>query len=116
MNGTTKRNKDKKPIDIVKCNSSYFKSFNQSKVLMYGIRELNCIKDLDLIQLQGDFYSEVFKYLELKLIRCVNKTSKGVPCKSDREIDEWFAQQQISLPLINSYFDYNDFNVIQPTA
>ncbi len=53
-----------------------------------------CIKDKKNLTLRGDFYSEKFKYLEVKLYRCDKKQENitKVKCKSDAEIQEFFRE------------------------
>jgi hypothetical protein len=70
---------------------------------------MSCITNQDQFKLQGDFYSEVFSYIEIKLKKCLNTTSTNL-CKSEEEIDNYFRYQSLSLAMINSYFDYSDFN------
>ena len=72
-----------------------------------------CIKDRESLDLKGDYYSEKFRYLEVKVYRCDKNISK-VKCKSDAEIDEYFKDATLSIPIINSFFDYNDFQKIPP--
>ena len=62
--------------------------------------------------MQGDFYSEFFTYLEIKLIKCSNPSNASFKCKSDAEIDKFFLEETFSLAVTNSYFDYFDFKPI----
>jgi hypothetical protein len=78
---------------------------------MYNIPKLMCIKDRDNFTMQGDYYSEKFRYIEIKMYRCDQNSSK-VKCKSDAEIDEFFKDTTLSIPIMNSYFDYGDFQKI----
>lgn len=70
-----------------------------------------CIKDRDNFTMQGDYYSEKFRYIEIKMYWCDQNSSK-VKCKSDAEIDEFFKDTTLSIPIMNSYFDYGDFQKI----
>jgi hypothetical protein len=76
---------------------------------MYGIPKMQCIKNQIDFKLQGDYYSETFKYLEIRLQKCLNTTTKQT-CRSEEEIDDFFRYQTLSLAMINSYFDFSDFN------
>jgi hypothetical protein len=75
---------------------------------MYGVPTLNCFKNLSDFSLRGDFYSESFSYLEIRLQKCTNTTTFQ-ECKSDDEIDLYFKHNTVSLAIINSYFDYTDY-------
>jgi hypothetical protein len=79
---------------MVPCGFDYFKGFDRAKVNMYKIPKLMCIKDKKNLTLRGDFYSEKFKYLEVKLYRCDKKQENitKVKCKSDAEIQEFFRE------------------------
>jgi len=66
------RVKNKRDLLLVKCEMDNFKYKNRSEVMMYSIDKLMCIKDPDF-SLQGDLYSDRFRYLQLKLQRCRGK-------------------------------------------
>jgi hypothetical protein len=80
-----------------------FKYENRSEVLMYGIDNLMCIKDPDF-SLQGNYYSDRFRYLQLKLQRCREKD-----CYNSSKIDSFFRALSLSVAFVNQYFDYNDY-------
>ena len=107
--GTKKRIKSRKPMNITLCEDKRFLGFNQTKVSMYGIPKMQCIYNEDEFQLQGDFYSEVFKYIEIRVQKCMNTTTRQ-NCRAEEEINDFFRHQSLSLAMINSYFDYSDFN------
>lgn len=109
INGTTVRNKYKTTIPITKCGNNFFQGFNQTKVNMYGIPSLYCINSTE-IALQGDYYSSEFKYMTLRLFKCQN-TTKSQICKSQSEIDAFFTNTKLSVPMVNSYFDFSDYTV-----
>ena len=75
---------------------------------MYGIPKMYCLNNLRDMEIQGDFYSEFFSYLEIRLFKCSNSTSYA-RCKSENEINNFLLGEKFSLALINSYFDYIDF-------
>jgi hypothetical protein len=76
---------------------------------MYGIPSLYCINSSDL-SLQGDFYSSEFRYMTLRLFKCQN-TTKSQGCKSQQAIDAFFTNTKLSVPMVNSYFDFSDYTV-----
>ena len=90
--GPRKRNKNRTKIDIVPCGFDYFKGFESSKVDMYNIPRLMCFKNRDNFTMKGDYYSEKFKYIEIKMYRCEKNSSSKINCKSEAEIDEFFKE------------------------
>jgi hypothetical protein len=75
---------------------------------MYSIDKMLCIRNKDQFSLKGDFYSEEFKYLEIKLFKCKNNTSK-MNCKNQTDIDKFFDPLYFSFAFINQYFDFSDY-------
>jgi hypothetical protein len=86
-----KRIKTKTQLDMVPCGFDYFKGFDPAKIDMYNIPNLMCIKDRENFTVRGDYYSEEFRYIEIRLFRC-DKNSSKIKCKSEAEIDEFFKQ------------------------
>mmetsp|Transcript_3310 Transcript_3310/g.3286 ORF Transcript_3310/g.3286 Transcript_3310/m.3286 type:complete len:158 (+) Transcript_3310:553-1026(+) len=79
---------------------------------MIGIDKYQCLKSNNYT-LEGDFYSQAFSYVEIKVWQCVNETS-DVVCKSHEEIDDFFNYQTFSFAFINSLFSKDDYeNPIQ---
>lgn len=75
---------------------------------MYGISKQNCLKKKDY-ELQGDFYSDTFKYLEIRLFKCRNMTTKQ-DCKDSDAINKFFEDLDFSVAFVNSYFDFTDYD------
>lgn len=73
-----------------------------------GIDDFYCTKEKDFA-LQGDFYLEDFRYIEIKLMRCVG-TQQGSdePCAKDSEIDAYFHSEVMSFAFVNTFFDFFD--------
>lgn len=55
--------------------------------------------------LTGDFYSDDFKYIEVKLIPCFNLKNPSVTCKSKPEIEHYMQNKEMEFFYSNSYFD-----------
>jgi len=51
------------PLNFSECTNQTFKYSNYHVTSMFGIQKYMCINDNNYT-LQGDFYSEVFKYVE----------------------------------------------------
>ncbi len=67
-----------------------------------------CLKNKSY-ELLGDFYSEVYKYVEIKLWKCNNYTINGtrfanVTCKDSDTIDNYLKQETLSFAFVNSLF------------
>lgn len=75
---------------------------------MYNISKQNCLKKKDY-ELQGDYYSENFKYLEIRLFKCRNATTKH-ECKDSDVINKFFEDLYFSVAFVNSYFDFTDYD------
>ena len=98
---------------MIPCGLDYFKGFQREKIEQYKLHNLLCIKNRNNFTLKGDFYSEKFRYLEVRMFRCENSTLSKISCKNVNEIDEFFKETTFSIPIINSYFDYGDFQKVQ---
>lgn len=92
----------RRDIDVQECGLDKFQYSNQSEIAMYGINHMLCFKNQNY-SLQGDFYSQKFKYLNLKLNRC------KLNCKNASEIDKYLNSLTLSVAFVNRYFDYDDF-------
>jgi hypothetical protein len=55
--------------------------------------------------LQGDFYSDEFKYVEILLKKCA-----GPACKSDSEINKFLDNMDMTFIVVNAYLDFTDYN------
>ena len=74
-----------------------------------GLDKYNCPKYKNY-SIQGTFYSDKFRYIQARLYRCQNTTTKN-DCHSKEEIDKFILDEGVtlSLSLLNSYFDSKDF-------
>ncbi len=106
-NGKFIRKRTKTPIELIECGNENFNYRDQEEVTKYGINKFMCFKDHNY-SLQGDFYSRYFKYIELRLYKCINSTSFN-SCASNEEISDYFKIRKFSVAFVNSYFDFNDF-------
>ena len=67
-----------------------------------------CLDDQTQYNLEGDYYSSNFRYLEVKIFKCNGKTSQ-VACKTKTEIDAFFEPKSFSFAFVNSYFDFLNY-------
>ena len=107
--GSVSRIKSRIPLQFVPCGNDFFKGFNQTTIDMYSIPYMNCL-NFTGYQLQGDYYSEIFSYMQLRLFKCKNSTKKGsTVCRDPEVIDSFFTSSTLSIPMVNSYVDFTDF-------
>ena len=58
----------------------------------------------------GNSFADNFTFFELSITRWSGTDSKGNPWKNDTEIDKAIDSTYIQLAMINSYFDFDDYN------
>ena len=62
--------------------------------------------------MQGDYYSEIFSYMQLRLYKCKNSTDPNAQvCQDQSVIDSFFTSTTLSIPMVNSYVDFSDFQI-----
>ena len=63
-------------------------------------------------QFQGNFYQDIFEYLEIKLWKCVNATmaNSTFKCKDKTTIDTYFEKETFNFAFVNTFFDLTDFD------
>jgi hypothetical protein len=92
-----------------KIDNNYFK-FDPNTWNM--IKKFNCLKDR--FELKGEFISDVYKYLNIKVIKCdmdnKNRLKTDKPCKSKEEIDTFLKNGVFVLMEVRLYFDNGDFH------
>ena len=78
------------------------------KVTTLGIKEFYCPDSREFAAL-GNILSETYKYFEFNVNKCDNATSPVV-CATPAEIDAVQKTLEIDLYVVNSYFDFDDYN------
>lgn len=94
-------------MNFTLCGTEYFNYTNQTDVVTYGINEYNCLVDKNYT-FAGDYYSENFEYLEIKVWKCMNSSTYN-GCQNNTAIDNFFTGQSLSFAFVNTYFDFNDY-------
>eukprot|EP00347_Sterkiella_histriomuscorum_P023757 403333491 len=108
-NGNPIRLRTRTIIPFERCGTELLKYPKTDEIVKYGISDMMCFKNANY-SLQGDFYSEEFRYLDIKLLKCKNSTSSKTICASKEEIDTFFNAKQFKVAFINQYFDFQDFS------
>ena len=63
-----------------------------------------CLKNKDY-SLQGDFFSDTFREIEVVLKKCTGPT-----CKSNAEIQQGINNLDLTFIVVNAYLDFTDYN------
>lgn len=70
---------------------------------------MNCVSTKGY-ELKGNYYSEEFSYIQMRLFKCKNSTKPGSQvCQDPETIDDFFTGTTLSIPMVNSYVDFSDF-------
>ncbi|TNV84292.1 hypothetical protein FGO68_gene12595 [Halteria grandinella] len=91
------------------CGGNHYKGFDADMLDMYKINTFKCMKNQGVFDLQGDYYSPQFRYLEIRLYKCLNGSQPNITCKSPSDINNFFAYTTLSIAMVNSYFDFSDY-------
>ena len=103
------RTKVSRTLGIDQCGTKYF-NYSSADTVKYGISDYMCLTENDY-ELQGDYYSDNYEYLEIKMWKCQNNSKNtastnnaSIVCKSQATIDNWVNSQTLSFAFINSVF------------
>ena len=58
----------------------------------------------------GNVFSSSRSYFEIDVSRCVNDTIPDVICKTDTEIDQIIDEFSLGITLVNTYYDFDDYD------
>jgi len=97
-------------VPYEKCGDSLFNFADKEAVFYHGIDSYFCPREKDF-SVYGAFYGDYFRYVQIRLMKCVNGTQPGVVCKEEAEIDRLILESEatLSLVFVNSFFDSTDF-------
>eukprot|EP00347_Sterkiella_histriomuscorum_P015758 403355792 len=109
-NSTSTKIKTKIPLTHSPCNFTNFGYSDQQQFSESLVPTLRCIDQGQVdTQLQGDYYSQNYTYIEVQLQRCQNSNTSTVICKTKEEIQNYFTLQRFWVLYVNSYFDFKSF-------
>lgn len=93
-----------------KCGPDGFNFQDKESLEYIGVKDYYC-PQIKNYSIYGQFYSDIFRYISLKVTKCKNTTSFN-ECKPTEEIDEYIIkkQAQLSFIFVNSYFDSNSYD------
>ncbi|CDW73538.1 UNKNOWN [Stylonychia lemnae] len=89
--------------------TSLIQDLKNAEIIAYGINEFSCLTDHDY-ELQGGYFDDNYKYIELKLFKCRNLTGNE-SCYSPEQIDNYFQDEKLNFAFTNTYLDYKDTQV-----
>lgn len=78
---------------------------DQAQVKLFGLQDYLCLKTKDW-PISGNYYSKNEKYIEIRGNRCTTPAL----CETPDDIKDKVKGSYIDLVMINSYFDFEDFN------
>ena len=95
------RKKIRTPLSFSICGDSKFGNKNLTTTFQYGINNQFCI-DNNNFTLEGEFYSDNFQYIEIKLFKCINSTtSNDNHCAPQEQVDSFFDSSTLNFAFIN---------------
>ena len=69
-----------------------------------------CFNHGDL-KIKGYWDEQEVKYVQVKLMRCMNNSANGNKCKSNEEIDKFFSEPKyFDVYFLNPFIDFNDYD------
>ena len=74
-----------------------------------GIENYICPKSTDLYLL-GNNFADNFTYFEISFSRWDGTDSKGNDCHSDEDIDAALDKASLSMAVVNTYYDFDDYS------
>ena len=87
-----------------------FVGMNQTLVKAVGIDQYYCPSDNNFT-VAATFYASRYDYIQIKVFRCANSTTSSVICKSTQEIEDVTKASTVRVPIINTYFDFNNYKI-----
>ena len=96
------------PIEMAHCNDANFPLKNDKLYNRKRMDRYLCPVSSDYF-LQGDFNSEVFYDIEIYVTKCSNITQNNTIWKDEEEIDRVINSGYIDIALLNTFFDFDDY-------
>ncbi|CDW83128.1 UNKNOWN [Stylonychia lemnae] len=104
--GKNIKKKTFRDLKFQKCLAENFDFPDESEVVSKGISNYLCLTDTDY-QFQGNYYSDNFEYLEIKLWKC--KDTPQLKCYNQTTINKYLDYETFNFAFINNYFDLTNF-------
>ena len=95
-------------IPLIECGTEYF-NFDQAEVQANGIDSFLCPQEIKYV-LQGNSIASSFRFFDLNITKCTNGTIEDVTWQSEEDIEEALMGAELNIALVNSYFDFEDYN------
>ena len=104
-NGTIYTNIEK---DSVSCNADDFKRF-PGYFERQNLNGSTCMKEKDF-SIKGFWDEPELDFLQIEVHPCKNSSSNSVVCKSQNEIENFFADKYFNIWVEQKFFDFTKFN------
>ena len=115
-NGTQIKDKSSR-YSLSQCNSSHFPMFSDEQLRNYGINTWVCANLPTNAEVQGDYNSPVYKFIQIKVSKCgtsPNIRTKQDNCSSDDEISkiklQYGGKLYLNLQFINNLINLDNFD------
>lgn len=97
------------PISKALCGNDYFRYEDQDLVDSFGISYYICPVTNEF-EVQGNIFADTYKYFGFTIKKCSGTTASGAACASEADIEEALQYIDLRVALVNSYFDFEDYN------
>ena len=88
---------------------SHFSKLNQTLLDYIKVKDYLCPKNTDFY-LQGNYFSNQLRFIELIVSKWNETNSNGVQCKSKTDIDSYLNNMSLFIFATSAIFDFNDYN------
>ena len=112
VNNSNQFIKTKVPISLRPCDISDFQDF-EDQYYKFFLSQAICPDYTNFIA-QGAYGDDIFSYLKISVVQCVNNTTPNVTCAPQNYIDNYFIQQgkvRITLYFTNQLFNPYDYEI-----
>ena len=95
-------------VHLTRWENSYFK-YNQQEILNNGIDDYLCPENNNFF-VQGNSIANSYSFFDINITRWVNDTESDLIWGDEEEIDDILTDIELNIALVNSYFDFEDYD------
>ena len=82
-------------LELVKCGTEYFNYSNKAEILSKGINNYLCIKNKTWMSTGGVFTTNIYQYLVVTMVPCLNNTNSDITCAQKETQDAYLRGVRI---------------------
>ena len=106
-------------LDFYECGNELETWSNTSVFKRKSLRHLQCV-DLDTLpssqrSLNGNYFSDLFRYINIGFIPCISETVEGEQCAEREEVEKFLKRKTLQYTLTESYLDIEDYQDLVKT-